>query len=330
MFQSQQQQQQNEAIWLRNYDLKVLRIKQNDYFTELRKFISKYGNFPNQYHSGLVPMPPPPPSPPAPPVQRHKRILWTEDEHRLFVHGLDVYGKGKWKSISINILPSKTPSQIASHAQKYFLRQSAAEKKRRSIHDNHNNMIMMMEPNHNHNHASIVPIVAQELPHAVATNVEPLNILAPQIYDTVHAATRNAEPLNNLAPQIYDTVHAAARNAEPLNNLAPQIDDTVYAAARNAEPLNNLAPQIDDTVHAAARNAEPMNILAPQIDDTHAAATNAEALDNLAQEIYDIDWEHIGLDFELQRMELEDFGWDMANREEVDMNNNNIFSFRYS
>ncbi|KAF1899259.1 hypothetical protein Lal_00019385 [Lupinus albus] len=306
MFQSQQQQQQNEATWLRNYDLKVLRLKQNDYFTELRKFISKYGNFPNQYHSGLVPMPPPPPPPPAPPVQRHKRILWTEEEHRQFVHGLDVYGKGKWKSISINILPSKTPSQIASHAQKYFLRQSAAEKKRRSIHDNHNNMIMMMEPNHNHNHAAIVP---QELPHAVASNVEPLNILA---------------------PQIYDTVHAAARNAESLNNLAPQIDDTVHAAARNAEPMNILAPQIDDTVHAATRNAEPMNILAPQIDDTHAAATNAEALDNLAQEIYDIDWEHIGLDFELQQMELKYFGWDMANREEVDMNNNNIFSFRYS
>ncbi|KAK7277323.1 hypothetical protein RIF29_18474 [Crotalaria pallida] len=64
-----------------------------------------------------------------------KRTHWTEDEHRSFLRGLVQYGRGDWISISNNLLPSKTPCQIASHAQKYFLRQGATKKRRKSIHD---------------------------------------------------------------------------------------------------------------------------------------------------------------------------------------------------
>src|ERR1044072_2636343 len=55
---------------------------------------------------------------------------------RLFLQGIEKFGKGQWKNISTNILPSKSPSQIASHAQKYYLRKSQEnERKRASIHD---------------------------------------------------------------------------------------------------------------------------------------------------------------------------------------------------
>ena len=56
---------------------------------------------------------------------------------RLFLLGLDKYGKGDWRSISRNFVISRTPTQVASHAQKYFIRLNSMNKERRrtSIHD---------------------------------------------------------------------------------------------------------------------------------------------------------------------------------------------------
>nr|KAJ0220227.1 hypothetical protein LSAT_V11C200095510 [Lactuca sativa] len=69
--------------------------------------------------------------------ERRKGIPWTEDEHRRFLMGLQVHGKGDWRNISRNFVVTKTPTQVASHAQKYFARQHAdgKEKRRPSIHD---------------------------------------------------------------------------------------------------------------------------------------------------------------------------------------------------
>ena len=43
--------------------------------------------------------------------ERRKGIPWTEDEHRLFLLGLQKYGKGDWRSISRNFVISRTPTQ---------------------------------------------------------------------------------------------------------------------------------------------------------------------------------------------------------------------------
>ncbi|KAL9229968.1 hypothetical protein vseg_005374 [Gypsophila vaccaria] len=69
--------------------------------------------------------------------ERRKGIAWTEEEHRLFLLGLDKYGKGDWRSISRNFVVTRTPTQVASHAQKYFIRLNSMNKERRrsSIHD---------------------------------------------------------------------------------------------------------------------------------------------------------------------------------------------------
>ncbi|KAL2926723.1 Transcription factor DIVARICATA [Bienertia sinuspersici] len=70
--------------------------------------------------------------------ERKKGVPWTEDEHRRFLLGLQKHGKGDWRNISRNFVISKTPTQVASHAQKYFLRQSSSggkDKRRPSIHD---------------------------------------------------------------------------------------------------------------------------------------------------------------------------------------------------
>ncbi|CAH2036203.1 unnamed protein product [Thlaspi arvense] len=64
----------------------------------------------------------------------------TEDQWRkmaLFLLGLDKFGKGDWRSISRNFVISRTPTQVASHAQKYFIRLNSMNRDRRrsGIHD---------------------------------------------------------------------------------------------------------------------------------------------------------------------------------------------------
>jgi SHAQKYF class myb-like DNA-binding protein len=59
---------------------------------------------------------------------------WTKQEHLLFLLGLERHGRGSWKQISA-IVRSRTPTQIQSHAQKFFLRQDQTNKNKKSIHD---------------------------------------------------------------------------------------------------------------------------------------------------------------------------------------------------
>lgn len=63
--------------------------------------------------------------------ERKRGIPWTEEEHRLFLLGLQKVGKGDWRGISRNFVKTRTPTQVASHAQKYFLRRSNHNRRRR-------------------------------------------------------------------------------------------------------------------------------------------------------------------------------------------------------
>jgi SHAQKYF class myb-like DNA-binding protein len=63
--------------------------------------------------------------------ERKRGVPWTEEEHKRFLVGLQNVGKGDWRGISRNYVKTRTPTQVASHAQKYFLRRSNLNRRRR-------------------------------------------------------------------------------------------------------------------------------------------------------------------------------------------------------
>lgn len=63
--------------------------------------------------------------------ERKRGVPWTEVEHKLFLLGLQKVGKGDWRGISRNFVKTRTPTQVASHAQKYFLRRTNLNRRRR-------------------------------------------------------------------------------------------------------------------------------------------------------------------------------------------------------
>ncbi|KZV39621.1 Duplicated homeodomain-like superfamily protein [Dorcoceras hygrometricum] len=91
--------------------------------------------------------------------ERKKGVPWTEEEHRQFLLGLKKYGKGDWRNIANNFVTTRTPTQVASHAQKYFIRQllGTKDKKRSSIHDittvNPTAEAKPPSPDHKHHHS---------------------------------------------------------------------------------------------------------------------------------------------------------------------------------
>eukprot|EP00033_Pygsuia_biforma_P003866 GCRY01004234.1.p1 GENE.GCRY01004234.1~~GCRY01004234.1.p1 ORF type:complete len:279 (+),score=44.30 GCRY01004234.1:61-897(+) len=69
------------------------------------------------------------------PREPSKRRVWTPAEHHSFVLGLKKYGRGSWVQIS-KFMKTRTPSQVQSHAHKYYIHQALikeGKKVKRSI-----------------------------------------------------------------------------------------------------------------------------------------------------------------------------------------------------
>ena len=61
----------------------------------------------------------------------YSAIAWTEKEHMDFLAGLNMLGKGDWSGISMYFVKTRSPSQVASHAQKFFLKLASPDNKKR-------------------------------------------------------------------------------------------------------------------------------------------------------------------------------------------------------
>lgn len=148
------------------------------------------------------------------PLRRRSRpgVPWSEEEHRLFLVGLQKLGKargrgrsrlppfsarsppaqGNWRGIARGFVHTRTPTQVGSHAQKYFLRQSSASKRgRASLFD------MVAAPAGQEDTPARVtaPRSSRGTPAARAESVPPLLPGAPQLFGGAPSGTSAADLL---------------------------------------------------------------------------------------------------------------------------------------
>lgn len=154
--------------------------------------------------------------------------------NRLFLLGLDKYGKGDWRSISRNYVVTRTPTQVASHAQKYFIRLNSMNKERRrsSIHD-------ITSVNNGDVSAPQGPITGQ-------TNGSAIN--------SANKSTKQGPPISTGVPA--QGIYAASTIGQPIGGpLVPAVG-TPVAPAHMAYGVR--APVPGTIVPGAPMNMVPM------------------------------------------------------------------------
>ncbi|XP_039160515.1 probable transcription factor At5g61620 [Eucalyptus grandis] len=185
--------------------------------------------------------------------ERKKGKPWSMEEHVTFLEGLKRLGKGDWRGISKNFVPTRTPTQVASHAQKYFLRQVINDKKKRRT-----SMFDLHSQDHDHDDASpdssvTFPKIVKEATASTASHSQKQNAL--QVVDQFpylcldNPSVGPCLARGTLRPSIFvscayllihaQTVEASNRDPCPLTIQNSPVDQTCVQAI--AQPFDMVS-----------------------------------------------------------------------------------------
>ncbi|KAL2335938.1 hypothetical protein Fmac_010384 [Flemingia macrophylla] len=181
-----------------------------------------------------------------------KRVRWTEVEHKLFLLGLEKCGKGDWVNISRRYVKTKTSTQIASHAQKYYLRLDCKKDKRRrrrSIHD-----ISLQD--------------RRRLSHHIRRHLPSPNTIIRQHLNQMHHSLPRHIHQPNLPP-------SANLGMQQLNNLILQ----PHLPMQQLNSVHNLVPSDN---HQHNNGATSTNLPMQQLNNAHNLISRDSHQQNLA------------------------------------------------
>ncbi|CAK9134936.1 unnamed protein product [Ilex paraguariensis] len=185
-------------------------------------------------------------------LERKKGVPWTEDEHRAFLVGLEKQGKGDWRGISRNFVTSRTPTQVASHAQKYFLRQACLNKKprRSSLFDMigsnnpaHNAKRSVSKPNDQTSHQYLTITCSHHETHQ-DTEMPPVCLNSPE----------ECKYNNQESGYSHQVSHHSAMPIFPYRSLSPELESPIAAM-----PLSSNSQNADPDLELTLGSSRPTN-----------------------------------------------------------------------
>lgn len=167
-------------------------------------------------------------------AERKKGIPWTEEEHRRFLVGLQNLGKGDWRGIARNFVVSRTPTQVASHAQKYFIRHSSTtrRKRRSSLFDMASDMAMDTPPVPEEQ--LLPPPQSGETDHpnsvlslnlSLGNEFEPMDATSHEVVKEREENVESSSSVLPFAPVYYQTYLPPAGYSFMPSNLVPAEED---------------------------------------------------------------------------------------------------------
>ncbi|GAB2293471.1 hypothetical protein Dimus_027671 [Dionaea muscipula] len=167
--------------------------------------------------------------------ERKKGVPWTEEEHRLFLIGLQQLGKGDWRGIARKYVMSRTPTQVASHAQKYFIRQTNAtrRKRRSSLFDMVPDMVTEQQPTAEEK--GLAPLQAREPDNAcslpslnltLSTEAEPMEAMNS---DKGTKESSGSLTIHGDMPRVYPAKESGENMTMSSSDLPPVIPSFLSA-----------------------------------------------------------------------------------------------------